>query len=76
MRDYITVNGWRFEYNTEHNMYECRGGVMYDDEHDQMPEPSLMEAAYALARELQSEGHNAQATHSEKGWVEVQILTK
>ena len=76
MRDYITVNGWTFEYNTEHNFYECRGRVFYDDEHDEMPDPSLWEATNKLAKELRSEGHNAQATWSEKGWVEVQFLTK
>ena len=28
-----------------HTMYECRGEVMYDDDHDQMPEPELWSAA-------------------------------
>ena len=68
------VNGWNFKFNEECNMYECRGEVMYDDEHDEMPEPSLMKAAYTLARDLQSEGINAQASHSEKGWVEVELV--
>ena len=34
-----TINGWRFKYDEENTMYECRGAVMYDDDHDQMPEP-------------------------------------
>jgi len=70
------VNHWEFEWNEDCNCYEARGEVMYDDEHDEMPEPSLMKAAYTLAAELQSEGVNAQATHSEKGWVEVQIFNQ
>ncbi len=68
------VNGWTFEYDKCGKMYQCRGDVMYDDEHDEMPDPSLMRAAYKLQDELKSEGiSNAQASHSEKGWVEVNI---
>ena len=54
-------------------MYECRGEVMYDDEHDEMPEPKLWKAALKLEEELLSEGYKAEANHSEKGWVEVTI---
>ncbi len=68
-----TINGWSFKYDEENTMYECRGEVMYDDDHDQMPEPELWSAAMKLEAELLSEGHNAEANHSEKGWVEVTI---
>ena len=67
------INGWYFKYDEENAMYECRGEVMYDDDHDQMPEPELWSAAMKLEAELLSEGHNAEANHSEKGWVEVTI---
>ena len=68
-----TINSWYFKYDEENNMFECRGEVMYDDDHDQMPEPELWSAAMKLEAELLSEGHNAEANHSEKGWVEVTI---
>lgn len=68
-----TINGWYFKYDKENTMYECRGEVMYDDYHDEMPEPSLWKAALKLQKELLSEGHKAEANHSEKGWVEVTI---
>ena len=48
MRDNIRVNGWDFEYvenDYDDKFYQCRGEVMYDDEHDQIPEPSLWQAA-------------------------------
>ena len=68
-----TINGWYFEYDEENTMYECRGEVMYDDEHDEMPEPSLWKAALKLEEELLNEGIVSEANHSEKGWVEVTI---
>jgi len=43
----ITVNGWDFELvenDINDVFYQCRGEVMYDDEHDEMPEPSLWRA--------------------------------
>mgnify|MGYP007134742364 CR=1 FL=1 len=72
----ITVNGWDFElvindYNDR--FYQCRGEVMYDDEHDEMPEPSLMRAAEKLEEILTKDGLDVYAGHSEKGWVEVTI---
>ena len=74
MKEYRAVNGWTFKYNKDSKMYECRGSVMYDDEHDEMPDPSLMKAAYKLQDELKSDGlSDAEAIHSEKGWVEVYI---
>jgi len=73
-----TINGWEFQKveQGEFKFYECRGEVMYDDEHDQIPEPSLWNAAVKLENELLSEGYLAEANHSEKGWVEVTIQNK
>ena len=76
MKDYRKVLGWSFEWREEHSQYQCRGEVMYDDEHDEMPEPSLLQAAYDLAKELQSEGIDAEPEWSEKGWVEVIVTDK
>jgi hypothetical protein len=46
---------------------------MYDDEHDEMPEPGLWRAALKLEKELFADGLICEANHSEKGWVEVTI---
>jgi hypothetical protein len=54
--------------------YQCRGEVMYDDEHDQMPEPSLWRAAQRVVEILKADGHKASRSHSEKGWVEVNLI--
>ena len=72
----ITVNGWDFELvenDVDDIFYQCRGEVMYDDEHDEMPEPSLWRAAQKLEKELFADGLICEANHSEKGWVEVTI---
>ena len=76
MKDYRRVGRWTFEWREEYSQYQCRGEVMYDDEHDEMPEPSLLQAAYDLAKELQSEGIDAEPEWSEKGWVEVIVNDK
>ena len=76
MESIIRIDGRVFEWIDEMNAYQCRGEVMYDDEHDQIPEPALWDAAEKLVVRLKEEGHFAQAEHSEKGWVEVQILKK
>jgi len=47
---------------------------MYDDDHDEMPEPALWEAALKLEKQLTDEGLKCDANHSEKGWVEVTIF--
>ena len=74
------VDGWKFEFVSQDNgddqFYQCRGEVMYDDYHDETPEPGLWFAATKLARELTDEGENVDLNHSEKGWVEVTILNK
>ena len=72
----VRINGWDFEYvENDHDdiFYQCRGEVMYDDEHDQMPEPALWRAAEELEKQLTDEGIKCYAGHSEKGWVEVTI---
>ena len=77
LNDYIAVNGWNFELvvgdDKNDVYYQCRGEVMYDDEHDQMPEPSLWQAAEKLNTILTKDGLDADTNHSEKGWVEVTI---
>ena len=77
LNDYIAVSGWNFELVVQNDgddvFYQCRGEVMYDDEHDEMPEPSLWRAAEKLEKILTKDGLNVYAGHSEKGWVEVTI---
>ncbi len=69
-----TIDGHTFTFNEEYDTYECRGRVCYDDEHDEIPEPSLWAAAEKLANMLKDEGFGtAYREHSEKGWVEVRI---
>jgi hypothetical protein len=68
------VNGWKFDWDEDNEMYECRGAIYYDDEHDEIPEPGLWEAALELEQQLKDEGYVAEANHSEKGWVEVNLL--
>jgi hypothetical protein len=80
MRENVRINGWNFEFVNQDNgndqFYQCRGEVMYDDEHDEMPEPALWRAAVELEKQLTDEGVKCEAGHSEKGWVEVTILNK
>ena len=77
LNDYIAVSGWNFELVVQDDgndvFYQCRGEVMYDDEHDEMPEPSLWRAAEKLEEILTKDGLKVYAGHSEKGWVEVTI---
>jgi hypothetical protein len=72
----VTIDGHTFEFsnNDDCKFYECRGEIMYDDEHDQTPEPSLWRAAHILADRIEADGYEAQVEHSEKGWVEVNIF--
>lgn len=68
------VKGRTFTWDDDNEMYECRGAIYYDDEHDEIPEPGLWKAALELEKQLRDEGYVADANHSEKGWVEVQML--
>jgi len=71
-----TIGGFTFKYAEENKMYECRGRVCYDDEHDEMPEPSLWHSALKLEKKLIENGFDAEADYSEKGWVEVHVIDK
>ena len=75
--DHITVDGWDFELVIQDYgddvFYQCRGDVMYDDEHDEMPDQDLWRAAEKLESILTKNGFTVYANHSEKGWVEVTI---
>ena len=78
MRNNRRVDGYDFEFVSQDQgndeFYQCRGELMYDDYHDETPEPGLWDAALKLERKLIVDGEKAFASHSEKGWVEVQIL--
>jgi hypothetical protein len=76
MNKMVTINGWKFLLvnNDGVMFYQCRGAVMYDDEHDETPEPGLWKAALKLENDLIRAGMDAEASHSEKGWVEVNII--
>ena len=69
-----TIYGYTFKYDEENSMYECRGSVCYDDEHDEVPEEGLWQAAHKLTSKLKNQGIDTEVEHSEKGWVEVCIL--
>ena len=83
MQEYLKqdtrVNGWDFEYvenDYDDIFFQCRGDVLYDDDHDEMPEPSLWRAAQELEKQLEDKGIKGEANHSEKGWVEVTIFNQ
>ena len=76
MRKQERVNGYTFNLDDDQEMYECRGEVCYDDEHDEVPDPKLWEATNKLADMLERKGINASAQYSEKGWQEVIIGAK
>jgi hypothetical protein len=70
----VDIDGFIFEYDVENAMYECRGEVCYDDEHDEIPEENLWVAAQKFVFRLKGDGfRNAEADYSEKGWVEVHL---
>jgi hypothetical protein len=69
-----TIDGYTFKYNEENEFYECRGDVCYDDEHDEIPEEGLWNAACKLEQKLKNQGINVEVEYSEKGWVEVCII--
>ena len=51
------VNGYEFEFVSQDDgndeFYQCRGEVMYDDDHDEQPEPGLWDAAEILGETLE-----------------------
>ena len=79
MRNNRRVDGYDFEFVSQDQgndeFYQCRGAIMYDDDHDEQPESGLWDAALKLESMLKSVyDREACASHSEKGWVEVQLL--
>jgi len=70
------IGRFTFEWDDDNDCYECRGAMMYDDEHDEMPEPALWNAAHELSAKLLNNGFHSEVNHSEKGWVEVSIIKK
>ena len=73
MNERERIDGYTFKYDEENSMYECRGDVCYDNEHDEVPEEGLWRAALKLEQKLKNQGLEAEADHSEKGWVEVSV---
>ena len=74
MSEKETIDGYTFKYNEEHKFYECRGDVCYDDEHDEIPEEGLWNAACKLEQKLKNQGIDVEVEYSEKGWIEVCII--
>ena len=70
----ITVGNYTFNYNMEHEAYECRGSVSYDHEGDEQPEKSLWKAAITLEQHLNERDYETELNYSEKGLVKVSIL--
>jgi hypothetical protein len=66
-----TIDAFVFELND--SCYECRGAMYHDDDHDQVPEPKLQEAANKLQGWLQSKGLKSEIEHGEKGWIEIYL---
>ena len=76
LEDKMSTDGFTFELvdnGDDEYFYQCRGEVMYDDDHDEVPEPELWQAAEDLAELLEDEGYTTSVDHSEKGWVEVYV---
>ena len=67
------IDGYTFEYNSEHKLYECRGEVCYDEDHDEAPEEGLWTAGCKLERKLKNQGISAVVEYSAQGWVDVCI---
>lgn len=76
MQESIRVDGWDFSYDKDHEFYECRGPVSWNDDHDEEADPSLWQAVLRLEKMLNEDGFDTQANYSEKGWCEIEILPK
>jgi len=74
MENTITIDGYTFDYDSQNKMYECKGAICFDDEHDEVPEEGLWKAAQVLMNRLINQGMDAEVEHSEKGWVEVNLI--
>jgi phage terminase large subunit-like protein len=76
LEDKMSTDKYEFEliYDGDDTyFYQCRGGMHYDDDHDEVPEPALWSDANALAELLEDEGYTTSVAYSEKGWVEVYV---
>lgn len=71
LEDSIYMGGHTFKLNE--NCYECRGSSYYDEDHDQVPEPSLQKAADELVKSLRASGIESEVEYGEKGWIEVYV---
>ena len=70
----ILKNGFTFKFNLKNNFYECKGDICHDEDGGEIPEASLFGTAVLISWMLKIKfGVDSEATHSEKGWVEVQI---
>ena len=67
------IKGWHFEWEKEDSYYWCRGSVCYDDDHDEIPEESLIKAAMQLELNLASEGYKTELNYGEKGYIYINI---
>lgn len=79
LRDNVRINGHDLKLVDADGVdvrYECKGEMMYDDEHDEMPEPSLWDAVRQLSERLNKEGYVTDYNHSEKGWCEVVVIER
>ena len=63
----------RFSFELIDNMYQARGGMYHDEDHDQVPEPELQLAAAKLQTRLKEQGVSTQLEFGEKGWIEIYI---
>ena len=68
-----TIKIGEYSFTLNDNFYECRGGQYFDEDHDQVPEPKLQQAASKLQGLLQSEGISSEIEYGEKGWIEVYL---
>ena len=68
-----TVSGFNFDWDAEDMEYSCRGTVYYDDDHDEMCDPRLEDAAMKLEDQLEDRGFITSYEAGEKGWVYIRI---
>jgi len=67
------IKGWHFEWNKEDSYYQCRGSVCYDEDHDEIPEQSLIAAAMQLELNLVLAGYDTDLQYGEKGYIYINI---
>jgi|TARA_R110000868_G_scaffold404833_2_gene683466 hypothetical protein len=67
------INGFYFDWDAEDMEFSCRGSVYYDDEHDEMCDPRLEDAAMSFIAQLKEDGYITSYESGEKGWVYIRI---